>query len=53
MMKQETLDEIIERMVQDCIAEMKHTETSEDGANEVDIVEKYVRQSADSAKEER
>lgn len=48
MMKQETLDEIIERMVQDCRAEMEIKETSEDSSNEVELVEKYVRQSNDS-----
>lgn len=48
MMKQETLDEIIERMVQDCRAEMESKEASEDSSNEVELVEKYVRQSNDS-----
>lgn len=54
MMKQETLDEIIERMVQDCKAEYSHRSTETGGTEQFsEMVEKYTRKTFDSDTEER
>lgn len=54
MMKQETLDEIIERMVQDCKAEYSHRNTENGGTEQFsEMVEKYTRKTTDNNMEER
>lgn len=54
MMKQETLDEIIERMMEDCKAEYSHRNTETGGTEQFsEMVEKYTRKTFDSDTEER
>lgn len=54
MMKQETLDEIIERMMQDCKAEYSRKSTDNSGTEQFsEMVEKYTRKTFDSDTEER